>query len=81
MAVTDTTCIFCEILAGRADVSRVWRGDGVAAFMDLHPINPGHVLVVPERHAVGLTDLDPADGRAMFAVAQRVASAPSGERP
>ena len=44
------------------------------AIMDIFPMNPGHCLVIPRRHAVGLSDLDPADGARMFAVAQRLAS-------
>ncbi len=72
---SDPECIFCEILAGTAEVSWIAREDGVAAFMDLNPVNPGHALVIPEDHVVGLTDLDPADGREMTALAQRVAGA------
>ncbi len=70
----DST-IFSKILAGEEEVSWIAREQGVAAFMDLHPINPGHALVIPERPAVGLADLDPQDGREMFAMAQRVADA------
>ena len=67
--------IFRKILDGEAEVSWIARENGVAAFMDLHPVNPGHALVIPERPAVGLADLDPDDGREMFAMAQRVAAA------
>src|SRR5690606_41661839 len=28
-------------------------------FLDKFPINPGHILVVPKRHAVELTEVDP----------------------
>jgi diadenosine tetraphosphate (Ap4A) HIT family hydrolase len=70
-----THCIFCRILAGIAPGSLFYRDDRVAAFMDHRPVNAGHVLVVPIRHAIGLGDLDPHDGERMFAVAQRVAAA------
>lgn len=70
-----THCLFCRLLAGAVPGSIVYRDDRVAAFMDLMPVNVGHVLVVPLRHAIGLADLDPADGARMFAVAQRVAAA------
>lgn len=71
----DPYRIFGQILAGEAEVSWIAREHGVAAFMDLNPVNPGHALVIPERPAVGLADLDPEDGRQMFAMAQRVAAA------
>jgi len=39
------------------------------------PINPGHILIVPRRHAAYLADLDPEDGAAMFKVGQRLGAA------
>ena len=68
-------CIFCRIISGTAPASLVYRDDRVVAFMDLLPVNAGHVLVVPLRHAIGLADLDAADGERMFAVARCVALA------
>jgi len=40
--------------------------------MDLHPINPGHMLVVPNRHATYVSDLEEAESAQMFRVAQRL---------
>lgn len=51
-------CIFCRILAGQAPGSFVYRDDRCAAFMDIRPVNAGHLLVVPIRHAASLADLD-----------------------
>ena len=70
-----TDCIFCRILAGQLPASFVYRDAHCAAFMDIQPVNPGHVLVIPVRHAAGLADLDaPTAGRVMQ-VGQRVAAA------
>ena len=68
-------CIFCAILAGRAPASFVYRDERCAAFLDIRPVNPGHTLVVPMRHAANLAELDPEDGAQMFRVAQRLAAA------
>lgn len=68
-------CIFCEIIAGRADASAVYEDDCVLAFLDLFPINRGHALVIPKTHAANLSELDAADGKRVFAVAQRIADA------
>jgi diadenosine tetraphosphate (Ap4A) HIT family hydrolase len=43
--------------------------------MDTQPVNPGHVLVIPTRHAAGLAELDQESGPHMFRTAQRVAQA------
>lgn len=68
-------CIFCEILAGRLPASVVLRDGRCAAFMDIQPINAGHVLVVPDEHAACLADLPVDTGAHMFRTAQKVASA------
>ncbi len=68
-------CIFCDILAGRASVSWVYRDERVAAFMDIQPVNAGHVLVIPNQHAAALAELDVEAGAQMFRVGQRVAQA------
>jgi diadenosine tetraphosphate (Ap4A) HIT family hydrolase len=39
------------------------------------PINPGHTLIVPRRHATYLADLEPDEGAAMFRAGQRIAAA------
>jgi histidine triad (HIT) family protein len=70
-----TECIFCQILAGEEPVSLVYQDARCAAFMDIQPVNPGHVLVVPNRHAAYLSELDPEDGAQIFRVAQRLAAA------
>jgi histidine triad (HIT) family protein len=65
-------CIFCDILAGLKPAKFVHRDDLCAAFMDTHPVNPGHVLVVPIRHAVMLSELDEETAGHLLKVAQRV---------
>ncbi|MGH3145058.1 MAG: HIT family protein [Rubrobacter sp.] len=68
-------CAFCEILAGNRPASVVFRDERCAAFMDIRPINPGHVLVVPNNHAASLADLPEDAGAHMFRTAQKVAAA------
>jgi histidine triad (HIT) family protein len=68
-------CVFCSILAGEGCASFVYRDDRVAAFLDIRPVNAGHVLVIPNRHAARLTDMEAADGMRLFQVAQRITAA------
>jgi histidine triad (HIT) family protein len=67
-------CIFCQLLSGELEVSLVHQDDLCSAFMDIQPVNPGHVLVVPNRHAAYLADLKVEEGARMFRVAQRLAA-------
>ena len=69
------TCPFCEIVAGRGRASVFYEDDLVIDFLDIHPINAGHALIIPKAHAPHLADLDEATGRQLFAVAQRTAAA------
>jgi histidine triad (HIT) family protein len=68
-------CIFCDILAGRRPSSLVNQDAQCTAFLDIQPVNPGHILIVPNRHAASLAELDAETGGHMFCVAQRLAQA------
>jgi histidine triad (HIT) family protein len=69
------TCVFCEILAGRLPASTIYRDELCTAFLDIQPVNPGHILVVPNVHFSGLADLHEDTGAHLFRVAQRLAQA------
>jgi diadenosine tetraphosphate (Ap4A) HIT family hydrolase len=68
----ENSCVFCGIVAGRLPASVVYRDSACVAFMDISPINPGHTLVVPVKHAAELAELTVLDGAAVFTVAQRI---------
>ena len=68
-------CIFCAIVAGSAPASIVYDDANLLAFMDFRPVTPGHLLIIPKRHAPCLADLDEATGARMFTVAMRLAQA------
>lgn len=72
----DDRCIFCDIVAGRAESHVIYEDEDTLAFLDLFPVTRGHVLVVPKRHVVRLTDL-PESGyesylRALARVCRRI---------
>jgi histidine triad (HIT) family protein len=67
-----TSCIFCDILSGQAPANFVHRDDLCVAFMDIHPVNPGHVLLVPVTHTTLLSELDRESAGHILQVAQRV---------
>ena len=70
---TPAHCIFCDIIHGAAEVSVCYEDSTAIAFMDIQPVNAGHVLVVPRQHYESFVDL-PADvGRHLFDVAMRLA--------
>jgi histidine triad (HIT) family protein len=72
-----TDCIFCRIIAGTAPAEIVYRDEQVIAFLNLHPIAPVHVLVVPIKHieSVNLAEVEdePLIGH-LFTVARLLAA-------
>ena len=68
-------CVFCQVVDGTVESSRVYEDDAILAFMDIQPVTDGHLLIVPKRHASYLADLDEQLGMSMFRIAQRLAAA------
>lgn len=63
-------CIYCRIATGELPASVVYEDDYTMAFLDIQPINPGHVLVIPKKHASTLMDLSADDAAHMMVVGQ-----------
>jgi histidine triad (HIT) family protein len=68
-------CVICSLLSGELEVSLVHRDEVCAAFMDIQPINPGHMLVVPVRHSARLAELHRDEAAQIFCTAQLLAEA------
>jgi ATP adenylyltransferase len=61
-------CPFCRIpTLPDEDGLVVARGEVVYAVLNLHPYNPGHLMVVPYRHVADLEDLDAAESAELLA--------------
>jgi histidine triad (HIT) family protein len=69
------TCVFCAIVAGDTPAHVVAADDHTLAFLDVRPVFPGHVLLVPRDHHETLGDLPPALVTPLFTAAQRLALA------
>jgi histidine triad (HIT) family protein len=70
---TSAQCIFCDLIRGAAEVSVCYEDARAIAFMDIQPVNPGHVLVVPKAHYATLHDLPHDVAMHLFDVAMRLA--------
>jgi histidine triad (HIT) family protein len=65
-------CAFCGIIDGSAPASVVHSDDATVAFLDVKPVFPGHVLLVPREHVTTLADLPAEQVAGFFALAQRL---------
>ena len=73
---TSPPCIFCQIITCQAPASLLYEDHLVLAFLDLHQEEPpGHVLIVPRRHASQLFDLQEDEAAALMQAALRLGRA------
>ncbi len=68
-------CVFCAIVAGAAPAEIVYADDLTVAFLDIAPLAPGHVLVIPRRHVANLWDLPDELAGPLMATTVRMAGA------
>ena len=72
VAAVTKHCIFCEIVHGAGEASICYEDDRALAFMDIQPVNAGHVLVVPRAHCESLNDVPHELAMHLFDVALRL---------
>jgi histidine triad (HIT) family protein len=68
-------CTFCELIQGSAEVSICHEDADAIAFMDIQPVNTGHVLVVPREHHESLLDVPEELGLHLFKITMQLANA------
>ncbi len=69
---TSGHCIFCDLIRGAAEVSICYEDSVAIAFLDIQPVNPGHVLVVPREHYEVLQDIPKDVGAHLYMVAAKL---------
>ena len=57
MPVTDPGCVFCKIVAGEEPASVLYEDESVLALMNIRPIHPGELMVIPKEHVDHFCDL------------------------
>jgi histidine triad (HIT) family protein len=71
----DANNVFARILRGELPSTRLYEDDRCLVILDIAPVNPGHVLVIPKAPAQLVTELDPALAAHVFSVGARVSRA------
>jgi histidine triad (HIT) family protein len=72
MAEKDT-CVFCDIVAGKAEAYRVFEDEKSLCILDINPYTKGHCLVISKRHVPWWHDLEEDELLSLFRVARTVA--------
>ena len=68
-------CIFCKIVEGEIPAERVYEDEKTLAFMDIHPLSQGHVLVIPKSHAATIDTIEASDFLAVMSSVHKLAAA------
>jgi len=68
----NTTCIFCDIIAGRAPAHIIHEDSLSLCLLDINPYTKGHCLVIPKRHVPWWHDLTEEETNSLFSVARIV---------
>jgi histidine triad (HIT) family protein len=68
----EKNCIFCKIVSGDTDVEKIYEDDLILAFLDISPINRGHILVIPKEHTASPSSLSELISGRIFYVASRL---------
>jgi histidine triad (HIT) family protein len=65
--------IFTKIINGDIPSYKVYEDELVLAFLDIHPVQPGHTLVIPKKQIEFVWDLPDEDYQAVMGVSKKVA--------
>ena len=68
-------CSFCKIIKKEIPSIKVYEDKETLAFLDINPINYGHILVVPKIHSENLLGMKEKDMNAVIKTAQKTANA------
>lgn len=58
MECTDNDCIFCSIANGKVPAEIIYEDETIISFLDIEPINEGHILIIPKKHYLDLDEID-----------------------
>jgi histidine triad (HIT) family protein len=50
-------CVFCKIVKKEIPAEIIYEDENVLAFLDITPINPGHILLIPKEHYENLYEM------------------------
>jgi histidine triad (HIT) family protein len=65
-------CLFCQIINGEIPSYKIYENELVLAFLDIKPVNPGHVLVVPKKHFSNLEEISPEHLEAVIMAVKKI---------
>ncbi len=69
------TCIFCKIVKGELPSYKVYEDEKVLGFLDISPVNLGHILLVSKKHFENIFDMDDETAGHLIKTAKKLGEA------
>ena len=70
-----TDCLFCKIVRKEIPATVIHENERTLCFMDIKPVNPGHMLVIPKKHFADYASASDEALREMAVMARRLGDA------
>jgi len=70
-----TECIFCKVVSNEIPSIKIYEDTSYLAILDIHPVNHGHVLVLPKEHYRTLLETPAETVAGLAKLAQKISLA------
>lgn len=74
MEGTNNDCIFCRIVKREIPAEIIYEDEMIISFLDIEPINEGHILIIPKKHYLDLDEIDEDTAVQIMKFAGRITS-------
>jgi len=68
----NKNCIFCKIIKGEIPSYKIYEDKNFLVFLDIKPVNPGHLLIIPKKHVVWMQEADDKIIKDIFCLAKKM---------
>jgi histidine triad (HIT) family protein len=65
-------CIFCKIASKELPSDVIYEDSQTLAFLDIHPMTPGHTVIIPKKHAENIIDLSHEGVEPLFSTVKKI---------
>lgn len=65
-------CVFCKIISGDIPSYKIFEDERTLAFLDIKPVRPGHILVIPKKHFHNLEEINSEDLTALIQTVKKI---------
>ncbi|KAF0134648.1 MAG: Hit-like protein involved in cell-cycle regulation [Candidatus Saganbacteria bacterium] len=66
-------CIFCKIIKNEIQSNIIYNGKLSIAFEDINPQAPHHIVIIPKRHMVAISEADKNELEEIFSAVDIIA--------